>query len=81
MHLVESARAGVERDMPDAALDARVRACEQRAILVSLKNLVTFSWVRERVEQGRLTLHGWYFDIGQGQLLDYNAAVKKFEAL
>ena len=67
--------------MPDAALDARVRACEQRAILVSLKNLVTFSWVRERVEQGRLTLHGWYFDIGQGQLLGYNAAVKKFEAL
>ena len=81
MHLVESARAGVERDMPDAALDDRVRACEQRAILVSLQNLMTFSWVRERVEQGRLTLHGWYFDIGQGQLLGYNAAVKKFEAL
>ena len=81
MHLVESARASVTRDMPDASLPERVRACEQRAILVSLQNLMTFAWVRERVEQGTLTLHGWYFDIGQGQLLGYNATAKAFREL
>ncbi|MDD5180492.1 MAG: carbonic anhydrase [Gallionellaceae bacterium] len=81
MHLVEDARAGVERDMRGAALDDRLQACEQRAILISLRNLMTFPWVRERVESGMLTLHGWYFDIEHGQLLRYSADTSIFESL
>ena len=81
MHLVEDARAGVERDMRGAALDDRLQACEQRAILISLRNLMTFPWVRERVESGMLTLHCWYFDIEHGQLLRYSADTSIFESL
>jgi len=81
MHLVEDARAETERDMPDASLDARLQACEQRAILISLRNLMTFPWIRERVEMGALTLQGWYFDIKHGQLLQYEANTNVFVAL
>lgn len=81
MCLAESARASVMAEMPDAPLEEKLHACEQRAILVSLKNLMTFSWVRERVEGGTLTLHGWYFDIEHGQLLRFNPAADRFEAL
>ena len=56
------------------------RLC-QRAILVSLGNLMTFPWIRERVDNGALTLHGWYFDIERGQLLRYDAAARGFTAL
>ncbi len=81
MHLVASARAAVERDMADASQEARLRSCEQSAILVSLNNLMTFSWVRERVESGALTLHGWYFDIERGQLLSHDADSGEFVSL
>jgi len=81
MHLVEDARASVERDMPRATLEEQTLACEQRAILGSLTNLMSFSWIRERVEQGSLTLHGWYFDMDNGQLLGYNQATRLFETL
>ncbi len=81
IHLLESARAGVAQDMPDAPLDEQARACEQRAILISLQNLMTFPWVRERVERGALSLHGWYFDIEHGQLLRYNTSTNAFESL
>lgn len=81
MHLAESARAEVLHEMPEAPLDEKIHACELRAILVSLRNLVTFPWIRERVENGTLTLHGWYFDIEQGQLLQYDAATGSFAAL
>ena len=47
------------------------RAAEQAAVRISLRNLNTFPWVRERVEDGRLTLHGWYFDMDNGELLQY----------
>lgn len=81
MQLVEDARASVERDMPGAPLEERTHVCEQRAILGSLNNLMTFPWIRERVEQGSLTLHGWYFDMENGRLLGYDATTRSFETL
>lgn len=81
MRLVESARAGVEQDMPEASKEVRLRNCEQRAILVSLNNLMTFPWVRERVAKGVLILHGWYFDIERGQLLGHDATTGEFVPL
>lgn len=81
MCLVESARRSVVAEMPHASLNEQARACEQQAILVSLDNLMTFPWVRERVEAELLTLHGWYFDIEHGQLLRYDATTHGFIAL
>lgn len=81
MCLVESARAEVMAEMPDAPLEDQIHACEKRAILVSLRNLMTFPWVKDRVEQGTLTLHGWYFDIERGELLEYHPASGRFEAI
>jgi carbonic anhydrase len=81
MHLVEDARTTVEQDMPNAPLEDRLAACEQRSILISLRNLMTFPWVRERVEKGTLTLRGWYFDIEHGKLLQYDEGSHTFIAL
>lgn len=80
MRLVEDARVEVVKEMPGTSVENQARACEQRAILISLHNLMTFPWVRERVEGGSLFLHGWYFDIEHGQLLRYDAAANAFEA-
>ena len=59
---------------------ARTRACEQNAVLVSLENLTTFDWVRERVESGELQLHGWYVDIAIPELSAYDWESGKFKA-
>ena len=81
MGIADTARERVSREFASAGSAAPQRACEQQAIMVSLDNLMTFSWIRERVEQGTLALHGWYFDIERGELLGYNAATGQFEAL
>lgn len=57
------------------------RACEQAAILASLENLMTYPWIARRVEAGALHLHGWYFDIGKGELLGYSPLGATFEPL
>ena len=44
------------------------RLCEHETVRVSLDNLMTFPWVRERVEQGKLDLHGCYFEVERGKL-------------
>lgn len=81
MDIARDAQQHVQQTFADAPAEQRSRACEQQAILVSLNNLMTFSWIRERVEQDKLTLHGWYFDIEHGQMLGYNAITRQFETL
>ena len=42
--------------------------CEQEVVRLSLENLVSFPWIAERVQDGRLRLHGASFDIRYGVL-------------
>lgn len=79
--IAASARDKVLQLMPDAPLAKQSQACEKEAILVSLKNLMTFPWLKERVSKGQLSLHGWYYNISTGQLKYYNQLTGEFEIL
>lgn len=81
MSLAESARVSVVSEFSGASEEHRQRVCEQRAMLVSLSNLQTFPWIAQRVAEGKLKLHAWYFEIESGQLMGYNATTRQFEAL
>jgi len=76
--MLAAAHRRVLATMGQADEKERTRACEQNAVLVSLENLTTFSWVRERVESGELQLHGWYVDIAVPQLSAYDWESGKF---
>jgi len=56
----------------------QARALEYEAVLVSLENLMTFPFVRDRVESGDLSLHGLWMDIGEGGLMAYSPAARGF---
>jgi carbonic anhydrase len=56
------------RDKVRAEHGEDFRAMELEAVRVSLANLRTFPWVREREADGRLKLHGTYFAIADGIL-------------
>lgn len=52
--------------------EAQLRHVEREAVKVSLGNLLSFPWVKSRVEDGQLNLHGWWFDLKEGELLGYD---------
>ena len=79
MSLVQSAYLRVQGTMPHASDDEKARFCEQSAVLVSLENLMTFPFIRERVRDGRLRLHGWYIDIHSCTLHVYDPIRQRFE--
>lgn len=41
---------------------------ERAAIRGSLDNLLTYPWIKRRVDDGILNLHGWWFDLENGDL-------------
>ena len=54
-------------------------ALELEGIETSIANLMTFPFVREKVEAGMLELHGAWFAIRHGELHWRNARTGRFE--
>ena len=79
--MLNAAHRRVQATMSNASGEARTRACEQNAVLVSLENLTTFPWVQDRIAAGDLTLHGWYVDIAAPELSAYDWEAGKFIAI
>jgi carbonic anhydrase len=75
------ARDAVQRDLKHKSRELQRKACEEASILISLENLLSFPWVAQRVNEGKLALHGWYFDLEAGQLLGYHPDTGAFEKL
>ena len=54
---------------------------EQHSIVNSLENLRTFPWLAEREATGKLSLHGWWFDMDNGALWCYEPLKKCFSKM
>ncbi len=81
MQIAKAARDRTLAELGGQPMEVQARFCEQEAIKVSLGNLLSFPWLQERVEQGKLQIHGWYFDIGQGRTYTYDAEADRFVEL
>lgn len=71
-------RPGVEA-VADLPPEDQSRALEKEAVVVSLRNLMTFPFVREAVEAQELTLHGLWTEIGEGGLEYWEPATETFK--
>jgi carbonic anhydrase len=79
--IARQARERVFRELATETDAVKSKACEHWAIELSLTNLMTFPWIRERVQAGKLTLYGWYFDMNAGELLAYSPETHEFAPL
>jgi carbonic anhydrase len=69
MAIAKTARARV-CDSPGAPsdFDTLCDQCERESIRVSLDNLLTFPWIKSRVEAGTLKLAGLHFNVQSGAI-------------
>jgi carbonic anhydrase len=67
IEMLADAREKIRADHPVLDRQAFLEM-ELEGVRLSLRNLMSFPWVRERVESKRLTLHGAYFAIADGIL-------------
>ncbi|MBQ7584720.1 MAG: carbonic anhydrase [Desulfovibrionaceae bacterium] len=71
----------VQASLPFAPKEDQIHACELLSVRLSLESLKTFPWVKSRLKKGELTLHGWYFDLKTGELLEYDEEREVFHPL
>lgn len=78
----------IARDARNEAVDEHEKTgadlkqlCEHYSLINSLANLLSFSWIKQRVQSGTLALHAWYFDLTTGTIQAYDAHVKRWKEL
>jgi len=71
MGIAKNARLSVLEKHKDKTFEEQCSYCEKISIEISLNNLTTFPWIKEKCESGELNIHGWYFNIKTGALLGH----------
>ncbi len=54
---------------------------EQASVVATMDNLMTFPWIKSRVEERQLELLGAHFDVGTGDLAVYDPASRAFASV
>lgn len=81
MNIAKDVRVTVMSEHPDADEETQCRLAEMESIKVSIKNLKSFPFVQEAVDNKRLNLLGIYFDLEQGELWELDANTSQFRQL
>jgi len=71
----------MDKHYAHVSLDFRNRIAEKENILDQLRNIQTYPFVVKALEEGKLFLHGWYYDIGTGNIFSYNPVTDTFEMI
>ncbi|HVJ80468.1 MAG TPA: carbonic anhydrase [Planctomycetia bacterium] len=68
----ETTRRIVEKRHSNLTGDDLARAAAQENVLVQISNLLTHPCVASRYALGELQIHGWYYEIETGAVLEYS---------
>lgn len=54
----------------DKSFDEKCHACEKLAVIQSLEHLAEYPWIKERLDDGSLRCHPWYYDLKEGMIYE-----------
>ena len=61
--------------------EAKLTAAIQENVLAQLEHLREFPFVASRMDAGKLHVNGWIFDVGKGEVFDYDPDIGEFMSL
>lgn len=71
----------VEETAPDASPEEKLKMLTMQNVVLQLKHIQTHPQVAAKCAAGKLTLHGWFYDIGKGLVEAYDAEREVFVAV
>lgn len=81
MSIAEEARDTVLKEHGQADEETQCRWAEMESVKVSLKNLRTFPFVKEAIDNRQMNVIGVYFDLELGQLWEFDDDSQQFRQL
>src|SRR3989338_2111240 len=81
LSIVSEAREAIKKQLPDKNEEEQQKACEHESIIISLRNLMTYPYIQKRMNENKLKIFGWHFDIENGEIMTFNPDTKFFEPI
>jgi len=61
--------------------EEKLNAAIQENVLAQIEHLRQYSFVADRMDAGKLQVNGWVFDVGRGEVYDYDPDIGEFLSL
>lgn len=58
-----------------------VDACAKSALNQSFQHCLTFPWLKTQLDEKKLTIHRWFFDVKKGQIFTYVDTQQEYQPL
>lgn len=79
LQVSKEVKARVERQVVEGTPEEQEWLTEQINILVQMRNLLTYPYIRERYDQGKIEIYGLYYIIETGEIFNFNDRTETFE--
>ena len=56
-------------------------SCERESLIISMRNLMSYPYVKKRMAENKLNIFGWHFDIETGEIMAFDPDTKFFEPI
>ena len=81
LQISKEVKGRVEKQVVDGTPEEREWLTEQINILVQMRNLLTYPYIRQRYEEGKIDILGWYYIIETGEIFNFNDRTETFELI
>lgn len=81
LELSKEVKGRVDRLVTEDTPEEREWLTEQVNILVQMRNLLTYPYVKEKYERGELNIWGWHYIIETGEIFNFNDDLQEFQLL
>ncbi len=69
----------VTANYPELSREERLEITAEENVLIQIENLRTYPVVMKGLKDGRLHVHGWFFEIGTGTMYAYSPEKEQYE--
>lgn len=81
LSVASDARDAVKKEMSNKSEEEQQASCEQESLIVSLRNLAQYPYIKERMKANKLNIFGWHFNIESGEIMAFDPDTKFFEPI
>ncbi|OJF92595.1 carbonic anhydrase [Alkalibacterium sp. 20] len=71
-------REKIEKNATDETSDTKARMMEELNVVEQLNHLKEYPFINDRIAEGTLSIKGWRYDIGEGEVETYDEELKNF---
>ena len=69
------------RPFEDKSIEEQESAFEKESLGISLNNLLSYPYIKERLSKNKLKIFGWQFDVETGDIYAFNPQNGTFELI